>query len=645
MEKKCRKISYLLFFLFLCVHTYGYTTRDLLQHVCAESSLKEIFASGQQWVPYPSYEERSEWDALLGEWKEEFIRRGEKHLDYEWSVVKATDYIAFERSGNRRVMEDPFGKNNNAISDLLLAELAEGKGRFIDQLVNGVFLSCEMTSWALSAHLNAQHSRRSLPESTEHVIDLTAGDLGSLLSWCYYFLHKEFDKVNPEISRRLRSELQTRVLDTYMNEDRFWWMAFDYKPGMMINNWNPWCNFNVLQCFLLLENDVERLTKAVYRTMISVDRFINYTHADGACEEGPSYWGHAAGKMYDYLQLLYDATGGRVSLFKEPIIKNMGEYISRSYVGNGWVVNFADASAKGGGNAPLIYRYGKAVDSREMMEYAAYLQNLEKSEMPSSGRDVFRTLQACLFRDELAHIEPKHQTPDCTWYPETEFCYMKDKSGLFVAAKGGYNNESHNHNDIGTFSLYVNTIPVIIDAGVGTYTRQTFSHERYSIWTMQSNYHNVPFVNGEPQSFGSSYKATNAMFNRKKMTFTLDIANAYPASAGVKSWKRSFTLNRGVLRITDHFDLTKVEKPNVIRFLTWGNVDTSTPGIITMEVNGDKVHLMYDKNLFVATKEIISLEDKRLSDVWGSEIYRVSLEAKKMILSGDYTYTIRTVSQ
>ena len=54
---------------------------------------------------------------------------------------------------------------------------------------------------------------------------------------------------------------------------------------------------------------------------------------------------------------------------------------------------------------------------------------------------------------------------------------------MFVAAKGGFNNESHNHNDVGTFSLYVNTIPVIIDAGVGTYTKQTFGKDRYTIWT------------------------------------------------------------------------------------------------------------------------------------------------------------------
>ena len=129
----------------------------------------------------------------------------------------------------------------------------------------------------------------------------------------------------------------------------------------------------MLQCYLLLEDDRNKLTDAVWRTMQSVDKFINFVKSDGACEEGTSYWGHAAGKMYDYLQILSDGTNGKVSLFNNPMIRRMGEYISRSYVGDGWVVNFADASAKGGGDAPLIYRYGRAVGSEEMMQFAAYL--------------------------------------------------------------------------------------------------------------------------------------------------------------------------------------------------------------------------------------------------------------------------------
>ncbi|MDR0418853.1 MAG: heparinase II/III-family protein, partial [Prevotellaceae bacterium] len=466
---------------------YAYEERNLLQKAVTLDALKEMLILNQKWVSFPNYTDRAEWDALLGDSKDAYIKQAEKYLTYQWQVVKASDYLEYERSGDRKFMEAPFNDNNYAISTLLLAELAEGKGRFIDQIINGVYLSCEMTSWVLAAHLHAQHSKRALPDYREHVIDLTSGDLSSILAWTYYFLHGEFDKVDPVISKRLYKELKERTMDTYMNEDRFWWMAFDLKPGATVNNWNPWCNSNVLQTFLLLENDRDKLAEAVYRTMASTDKFINYAKADGACEEGPSYWGHAAGKLYDYLQILYDATGKKVSLFKEPLIKDMGEYISRSYVGNGWVINFADASAKGGGGAPLIYRYGKAVNSTEMMGYAAHLEKIKSGSLLPE-RDIYRALQNMLHTRDFKIQSAFHNPPAHTWYPLTEFCYMKNDNGFFLATKGGYNNESHNHNDVGTFSLYLNTTPIFIDAGVGTYTRQTFSSERYTIWTMQSNY-------------------------------------------------------------------------------------------------------------------------------------------------------------
>ena len=86
--------------------------------------------------------------------------------------------------------------------------------------------------------------------------------------------------------------------------------------------------------------------------------------------------------------ILSDGTGGKLSLFNEPMIRRMGEYMSRSYVGNGWVVNFADASAQGGGDPLLIYRYGKAVNSDEMMHFAAYLLN---------GRKPYATMATMLF--------------------------------------------------------------------------------------------------------------------------------------------------------------------------------------------------------------------------------------------------------
>ena len=559
---KTKSFFSLIVFVFLsCIKVAAYTERNFLQHVAAQESLAECLVLNQKWVQYPSYKVREGWSRFLGEYKDEIIKNGESLLGYTWKVVKATDYLEFERSGNREIMERPFDDNNQAIVRLMLAELAEGRGRFIDQLINGVFHTCEMTSWALSAHLVTQPTHRALPTPIYPLIDLTAGDLGSLLSWVYYFMHEEFDKIDPEISRRLYRELDERIMKPYLNNDSFWWLAANYK-GQMVNNWNPWCNSNCLMTFMLLENDVDRLSKAVSRSMQSVDKFLNYVHSDGACEEGPSYWGHASGKCLDYLVLLNRITGGKISIFDNPQIKAMGEYIARSYVGNGWVVNFADASAKGGGDPYLIYRYGKAVKSDILKQFAS-MQN-KGSKISFRGRDLFRILEAFLVEDELCAYQEAYTGVSYTWYPETEFCYVRNKKAFF-AAKGGYNDESHNHNDAGSFSLWVNNMPVIIDAGVGTYTRQTFSSERYTIWTMQSNYHNLPMINGVPQKYGRRYKATEV--KATKNSFSANIATAYPDEAGVKKWIRSYTMKSDALMISDRFELNEIKMCNVYRII------------------------------------------------------------------------------
>ena len=343
--------------------------------------------------------------------------------------------------------------------------------------------------------------------------------------------------------------------------------------------------------------------------MQSVDKFINFVKSDGACEEGTSYWGHAAGKMYDYLQILSDGTNGKVSLFNNPMIRRMGEYISRSYVGDGWVVNFADASAKGGGDAPLIYRYGRAVGSEEMMQFAAYLLKGKRPTIPL-GNDAFRTLQCVLLNKELEQTKPAHNVPACTWYPETEFCYLTNNSGWFLATKGGFNNESHNHNDAGTFSLYINNTPMLIDAGVGTYTRQTFSSERYSIWTMQSNYHNLPMI------------------------------TAYPEEAAVNSWIRSYKLENKRLVITDKFSLKETKAANQVNFLVWGDIDISKAGKVSIKVGNEHATLEYPAN-FKATLETIELPDTRLSNVWGKQIYRIVLIDTQKKLEGNYKFIIK----
>ena len=617
----------------------AYEKRDFLEQKADIATLKTCLLLNQKWVNYPKYTDRKGWDSLTVGYKEEIIRKGEAALNYEWKVVKATDYLEFDKSGSRKIMEEPSGSNIGALSSLVLAELAEGKGRFMNQISNGIWFCCEMTTWSLSAHIRgSQKENTSLPSYKENIIDLTSSDTGSLLAWTYYFLKDELDKVQPLISERLRTNLQTRILDPYMNRSDFWWQAFNATSNTMVNNWNPWCNSNVLECFLLLENDPDKLAAAIYRTMVSTDKFINYYHNDGACEEGSSYWGHAPGKLYDYLQILSNATGGKISIFDQALIKNMGEYIAKSYIGKGWVVNFADAWAKSKSEPGVIFRYGKAVNSMEMQQFASYLfDSDERKPYYNAGRDLFRTLENLTSHNDLIKTKSSLSEAASTWYPETEVCYMRNKTGFFVAAKGGNNAESHNHNDVGSFVLYLDQTPMIIDAGVGVYTRQTFSSERYTIWNTQSNYHNLPIINGIPQSPGSNFRSRNASFNAAKLLFSLDFAKAYPKEAAVTEWKRTFQLQpNGGLVLEDDFKLSETKVPNQINFLTSSEPDISKKGNITIVKDGVKLKITYNPNQLETVVELIQITDQSLLSVWGNKLYRLSLNAKKNELVGKY---------
>lgn len=633
-----RKSILTLFFAIIFLHTTMSAERNLLAGNFNPETISKALIPAQKWVPYPDYNKRDAWEALFGRNRDNIIKRGERQLNYQWQVIRATDYLEYERSGNRNIMQDPNSDNNNALSDLVFAELAEGKGRFIDQIINGVFYNCERTSWVLSAHLTAQKSGRTLPETAEQVIDLGSGEIGAFLAWTYYFFHREFDKVNPEISKRLYTEIYNKIIIPYRENDRFWWMAFHPRPDGIVNNWNPWTNFNALQCIVLLESDPVQTTKDIYRSMLSVDKFINYVKDDGACEEGPSYWGHAAGKLYDYLQLLSMLSNGKINLFNHKMIKDMGDYISRSYVGNDWVVNFADASARFSSDAPLIYRYGKAIGSTEMKQFAALLIQ-QKEFSIGSGTDIFRMLESLSCDAELRNEKAQHTTPDATVYPGTQFYYFKNKTGFFMAAKGGYNAESHNHNDAGTFSLWYKKKPVFIDAGVGTYTRQTFGAERYSIWTMRSIYHNLPTINGVEQKFGKEFNATHIKVNAAQKQLSMNIASAYPAEAKATNWTRTYQLNDKSLVINDKFTLKNAEKPNELHFMLHSKPEIQKNKII-VHVNGEKMQMTYDSNTFEASLESIVLDDVRLSLVWGDEIFRLTLRDKKIRLSGKYKFII-----
>lgn len=131
-----RKSIFTLFVAIAFLQTGMAAERNLLAGNYNPKTISEVLVPDQKWVPYPDYSNREAWETLFGRNRDNIIKRGERQLDYQWHVVRATDYLEYERSGNRNVMQNPNSDNNNALSDLVFAELAEGKGRFMDQIID-----------------------------------------------------------------------------------------------------------------------------------------------------------------------------------------------------------------------------------------------------------------------------------------------------------------------------------------------------------------------------------------------------------------------------------------------------------------------------------------------------------------------------
>ena len=617
--------------------------RDFLQYVFSAKALSQNLVKDNKWVNFPDYTNREAWAKIDPALKKALIKAAEKRLDYRYEFIPASSYQAFVKMGDRGIMERPYSQNYGAVQALLLGELLEGNGRFVPQIIKGIHNLCQMQTWALSAHLSLQgKGKGNTIDSSQHIIDLGAGRTGAILAWTYYFLHDALDKFSPGTSQKIVAELEKRIVEPYASRTDFWWMALHGQN--LVNNWNVWCNYNVLTCVLLAEKDPVRKTALVYKTMTSVDKFLNYYKDDGACEEGPSYWSEAGGNLYSYLTLLKSATQNKVDIFAQPIVRNMAAYIYKVYIGNGYYVNFADAHPKIVPEAGLVHAFGKAVNDPTMQSFAAYL-SANESFAPG---DVFQTLCYLFDYAEIKRLPAKQPFLQNVAYPQTQVVAARDSAGttngFYFAAKGGNNAESHNHNDIGSCILYFNGYPVLIDIGSGTYTGQTFSSRRFELFNTRSLNHNVPLINGVEQHEGAVFAASG--FNYKAspegVQLCVGIEKAYPKSAGVIQWTRDYTLARGSsFSITDEYQLKKNNGACKDDFLTGILPQQIEDGKLGLDVNGTTIYLTYDPQVFHYKVVPIEITDPVLIHQWGERLYRMEFTFLPDVLSGKSTIVIR----
>ncbi|MFQ8704286.1 MAG: heparinase, partial [Eisenbergiella sp.] len=183
----------------------------------------------------------------------------------------------------------------------------------------------------------------------------------------------------------------------------------------------------------------------------------------------------------------------------------------------------------------------------------------------------------------------------------------------------------------GSFTVYKDGLPVFIDIGVESYTKKTFSPQRYEIWTMQSAWHNLPSFDGVMQKDGEHYHAADVSYSLEDSSISMDIAPAYPSGSPVASYRRRARLYKEEkIHITDTFSfrddmphqvvlsLITYEKPQIISELS-ERQEISIPSA----ADGKDPARLFLSGGRVAAIEEIPITDARLAIAWKHPLYRI----------------------
>lgn len=619
-------------------------SQNLLSGKYSYEQLRGLLVPQAKWTPFPRMEDRAGWAKADPRAGDAVIKKAAAYLGYEWPAIPATKSLLIVRNGDRASYETISFKKREVLGTLLLAEIYENKGRFTDDIINGVWSVCEESFWGASAHLPRNYD--GLMDVSAPFVELFSAETAMLLSWVDYFMGDKLDAVSPQIRKRIYYETNNRIFRPLMTKYHGWMSTT--PDGRRPNNWNPWICSNWLNSVLLLEKNDSLRTATVQKILGVLDAFLNPYPADGGCDEGPGYWGAAAASLYDNIAMLNLASGNAFRyVYQDEKVRNMGRFIYRAQISEHYFLDFADADPQPGMPATMIYRFGKDIEDTAMMKFGAFYLK-EDNKVSAGGFHYFRNLFAVFMEDEFEHVPKGLQLPENVWWPDLQVMVARDHGGstdgFFVAAKGGNNDESHNHNDIGNFVVYYDGLPVLIDVGRGTYTAKTFSAHRYDIWFNQSDYHNDPNVNGQAQSPGPLFKAKDVAYKTAKgfSQLTMDIGPSYRAAAGIRQWQRGIRLNRGKdVAISETIRLERADSLTE-HFMTCYPATLNEPGIVVIHGKQD-FYLRYPAGKFGASIEKVSLtgmEDKGVQQKWGDNIYRINLKALKPEVNTQYNFSL-----
>ncbi|MBT3279750.1 MAG: hypothetical protein HN370_10340 [Phycisphaerales bacterium] len=471
-------------------------------------------------------------------------------------------YMAYFVPGNKINYQSRYNTAKMRLATFLYAECLDNKGRYRERIAHYVKLLCALKTWVppTKGVGNKDYDGKRL------YIGLVSSGTAALLA----LVHSTLGNTLPEDLRTLiEDRINERILVPYMQTlsgqcTTLWWRDSS-------SNWNAVCHANIAIAVLaVLKNPALRL-KVIQDIHKSSQLYLKGFTPDGWTTEGPSYWNYGFRHYLLLAETLHIATNGTIDLYAGDTARHIASF-GRGGLIDGYVYpSFADCTIQAGPPKTML----TFLDS-------VYAPTPPKALLSGSGR-VLPMLY--LFGSRARHPHRDWPAPNAlpirTFYPVPQVYIGRGAETLTFAAKGGHNQESHNHNDLGSFHLLKHGSFIALDPGGEMPNKDTFGKNRMKSDAHNSLGHSVPRIAGQLQAYGKQFtaKLVSKQFTPTLDTFTLDLAGAYNVKT-LTALTRSFTYDRtkDSLVVEDQFKFSQPEmfESALIILGTWQIADHKT---------------------------------------------------------------------
>lgn len=536
-------------------------------------------------------------------------RQAEEELQEPWSPIPAELYGIFSATGDRSRFDALSAARRRRLGLTALIAAMDPSPEWVRAMMAGWEAVLSEPSWALPAHVEAESGMDPMR------LDLVCAGTAALLA----ALARVFHKWMPEDRvAQLRERLRRQVWENYLLAAEG---AEETPRGVSWidkrNNWNAVCHRGVLVSALLLSDDTAMKARLLHTAGRHLKKFLAGFGADGGCAEGPSYWSYGFGSFAGMNAELESLTDFGLSAFEgDEKIARIALNPLIFGVEDGKVINFSDGSATHAFPPGLLGYLGSRLAEPNLQALAENAYGIEGN---AEARDLKRKTGFFHAARYLLHCPPdarpgrgKPVERPSTFLPDLQVWASRGKDGngrrWVVAAKCGHNGEFHNHNDVGSFVLFLDGVNLISEIGAPSYNREFFRQAtRYSFTATRSFGHSVPFINGMEQSPGEAFhgRVISSELGSHEDHFIIDLAGAYPAGANCTAAKRNLMVSRSnfTLRLVEHFRVTRFQMLETV-IITHGEVVVEK-GVVWIRRDGVSIRLQPDsETLFRCVQEL-----------------------------------------